>query len=233
MINHTNLMLEILTKIDYRLSKNAFSRPQYQVEIILSRLVKIKKGMFSNLLDVGGGYDGHYRNILKKITAQYQNLEIKKGLNVDIVGSVYKLPLKSSTYDLITSFMVMEHLNKPLEALKECHRVLEKKGYIVLTTVQYWHTHSYPSDYYRYTKYGLEYLLKEAGFRLITIWSHGGPFLVVFHAIELNIPNSVRTIYSICFYPLMNWLDWIFFKHEDKRRPNNDSVGWSVIAQKI
>ena len=233
MINMNKLIQEILAKIDYRLSKRANSRPQYQVEMILSKLKKIHNFPFKNLLDVGGGYDGRYRGVLEKVAKKYQNLEIEKGKNVDIVGSVYKLPLKPSTYDLVTNFMVLEHLNKPLDALQECHRVLDRKGYIALTTVQYWHTHSYPSDYYRYTRYGLEYLFKEAGFKIIDMWSHGAPYLVVFHAIELNIPDSFRTIYSIFFYGLMNWLDWVFFRHEDKRKPNNDSVGWSVIAQKI
>ncbi len=223
----------ILSKVDYKLSPQAFSRANYQVILILQRLRIIHKEKFRILLDVGGGFDARYRRLLEEITEKYQNLELVKGTNVDMVGSVYNIYQKPSTYDLVTNFMVLEHLNRPLEALKECHRVLKKNGYIALTTVQYWHTHSYPSDYYRYTKYGLEYLFREAGFKIIDIWSHGGPFLVVFHAIELNIPDSLRTIYSICFYRSMDWLDWLFFKHEDKRKPNNDSVGWSVIAQKI
>ena len=223
----------ILSKVDYKLSPQAFSRANYQVILILQRLRIIHKEKFRILLDVGGGFDARYRRLLEEITEKYQNLELVKGTNVDMVGSVYNIYQKPSTYDLVTNFMVLEHLNRPLEALKACHRVLKKNGYIALTTVQYWHTHSYPSDYYRYTKYGLEYLFREAGFKIIDIWSHGGPFLVVFHAIELNIPDSLRTIYSICFYRSMDWLDWLFFKHEDKRKPNNDSVGWSVIAQKI
>ena len=223
----------ILSKVDYKLSPQAFSRANYQVILILQRLRIIHKEKFRILLDVGGGFDARYRRLLEEITEKYQNLELVKGTNVDMVGSVYNIYQKPSTYDLVTNFMVLEHLNRHLEALKECHRVLKKNGYIALTTVQYWHTHSYPSDYYRYTKYGLEYLFREAGFKIIDIWSHGGPFLVVFHAIELNIPDSLRTIYSICFYRSMDWLDWLFFKHEDKRKPNNDSVGWSVIAQKI
>lgn len=224
---------ELLAKVDYRLSSNAFSRAQYQVELICEKLSFLHKTKFNRLLDVGGGFDGHYRNLLQKLTRKYQNVEIKRGTNVDLVGSVYKLPLKSSGCDLVTMLMVLEHLNMPLDALKECHRALQRKGIIALTTVQYWHTHNYPSDYYRYTKYGLEYLFKKAGFKIISIWSHGGPFLVIFHSVELNLPNPFRTIYSICFYRLMDWLDWVYFKHEDKRRPNSDSVGWSVIAEKI
>lgn len=223
----------LLNKIDFRLSPHAFSRPQYQVKLILERLKRFRNIKFRKLLDIGGGYDARYRTLLEGVSEKYINLEIESGPNVDVVGSVYKLPEKLSGCDLITMFMVLEHLSEPLAALKECNKILKKTGYLALTTVQYWHTHSYPSDYYRYTKYGLKYLFKKSGFKVVRIWSIGGPFLVIFHTIELNIPNSLRTIYSICFYRLMDWLDWIFFKHEDKRKPNNDSVGWSVIAQKI
>ncbi len=221
-----------LAKIDYRLSPHASSRASYQVDLILKVLHKLNKGKFKNVLDVGGGFDGRYRSQITDISIKYQNLEIEPGPNVDLVGSAYKLPT-NSLYNLITSFMVLEHLNEPLKALRESNRVLTKKGYLALTTVQYWHTHSHPSDYYRYTRYGLEYLLKQSGFKVVKIWSHGGPFLVLFHVIELNLPNWSRTIYSICFYRMMDFLDSYFFKHEDKRKPNNDSVGWSVIAQKI
>lgn len=226
-------LLEVLSKIDYRFSRNAFSRPQYQVLLLVNKINSITKRKFNILLDVGGGFTGVYKSLLSPLTNKYINLEIKRGSGVDIVGSVYKIPLKNNSVDAETLFMVLEHLNEPKRALIECNRVLKKGGYLILTTVQYWHTHSYPSDYYRYTKYGLEYIFEESGFNVVNIWSMGGPFLVIFHAIELNIPNSMRTIYSIGFYRLMDWLDWIFFKHEDKRRPNNDSVGWSVIAQKI
>lgn len=227
-----NRFKTLLNKIDYKISRSAFSRPRFQVELIIRKLFKINK-KFSSVLDIGGGFEAAYRPNLIAIADSYFNLEIKKGRNVDIVGSVYDIPKSNSSFDLTTAFMVLEHLSEPLQALKECNRVLKKQGILAITTVQYWHTHSYPSDYYRYTKFGLQYLLKQSGFKIIKIWSHGGPFLVLFHVIELNLPNSLRAIYSIFFYKLMDWLDWHFFKHEDKRKPNNDSVGWSVIAQKI
>jgi len=222
---------QLLAKIDFRISPTAFSRPQHQVDLLLNRLKKIRRGTLNKLLDIGGGYDGRYRKKLEAISSKYINLEITKGPNVDLVGSVYKIPSRSSSIDLISMFMVLEHLNEPKKALLECRRVLKKSGYLILTTVQYWHTHSYPSDYYRYTKFGLEYLLKESGFKIINIWSHGGPFLVNFHSIELNLEGIPRTLFSILFYRLADYLDWVFFKHNDRRK-NFDSVGWSVIAIK-
>ena len=221
----------LLSKIDYRLSRSAFSRPQYQVKLLVQSVQKIHPGSFSNLVEIGGGYEQRYKALLSSLTTKYLNLELKKGEGVDVVGSVYALPFKNNSIEAETLFMVMEHLSEPKDALLECARVLKKDGYLLLTTVQYWHTHNHPSDYLRYTKAGLEYYCKQAGFKVVKIWSMGGPFLVIFHAIELNIPDWSRSFYSIIFYPLANWLDFVVFQHEDKRT-YSDSVGWSLIAQK-
>ncbi|MBP9814620.1 class I SAM-dependent methyltransferase [Candidatus Woesebacteria bacterium] len=221
----------ILSKIDYRLSRFAFSRPQYQVELLVQRIKKIHPKYFNSLVEIGGGYEQRYKRLLSSLTTKYLNLELKKGDGVDVVGSVYKLPFKNNSIEVETLFMVMEHLNEPKDALLECTRVLKKDGYLLITTVQYWHTHNHPSDYLRYTKAGLEYYCKQAGLNIVKIWSMGGPFLVIFHAIELNIPDWLRTPYSIVFYSLANWLDLRVFQHEDKR-VYSDSVGWSIIAQK-
>lgn len=227
-----DLFVQLLNKLDYRLSSTAFSRPQFQTKIIVEKIRNFGKNIkISRLLDIGGGQESQYKSILSSITKEYLNLEIKKGPYVDIVGSVYKIPSPDSSVNVITLFMVLEHLKKPLEALKECRRVLAAGGYLAVTTVQYWHTHNHPNDYFRYTKEGLKYLCKEAGFKVVEVWSMGGPFLVIFHAIELNLPGVWRTIFSILFYRIFDWLDWFTFKHDDKRE-HPDSVGWSLIAKK-
>jgi SAM-dependent methyltransferase len=199
--------------------------------LIVKRLREYEHNFNSYLLDIGGGQKPQYKPLLKPLAKKYINLEIVKGPGVDIVGSIYDIPMKDSSVDVATMFMVLEHLHDPLKGLQEASRVLKKGGYLGLTTVQYWHEHAHPSDFFRYTRFGLRYLLRTAGFRIVKMWSIGGPFLVVFHAIELNLPSVWRTIFSILFYRLFDWLDWIVYKHNDTRE-NPDSVGWSLIAQK-
>lgn len=225
-------LLEILSKIDYRFSYDVFSRPSHQVRLISKKVGRLKKIRVHKLLDIGGGLYPQYKTLLAPLAIKYLNLEIKKSPQVNIVGSIYEIPLKEASVDIATLFMVLEHLNNPLKGLQEAHRVLKRGGYLGLTTVQYWHTHNHPNDFFRYTKQGLEYLCKKAGFKVVDIWSIGGPFLVIFHAIELNLPGAWRTIFSIFFYRLFDWLDWIVFKHNDTRE-QSDSVGWALIAKKI
>lgn len=50
---------------------------------------------------------------------------------------------------------------------------------MLLTAPLFWHLHEEPRDFYRYTKYGLEYLFTTAGFRIIEISPLSG-FIVTF-----------------------------------------------------
>lgn len=222
---------QLLSKLDFRISGGAFSRPAKQVAMLVGKLQELLPGQLQTILDIGGGAPPQYKHLFAPLARQYKNLEIKKGEGVDIVGSTYKIPLKNSSVDIASMFMVLEHLERPLDALIEVNRILSKNGYLLATTVQYWHTHNHPNDYFRYTKSGLEYICKSAGFKIVDIWSIGGPFLVIFHTIELNLPGLWRTLFSIVFYRLFDWLDWKIFNHSDTRR-ESDSVGWSFIVKK-
>ncbi len=45
-----------------------------------------------------------------------------------------KLPIKDSQYDCVISFDCIEHLERPLDFLRECKRILNKKGKIIVAT---------------------------------------------------------------------------------------------------
>lgn len=47
---------------------------------------------------------------------------------VDLLASTYSLPFKDETFDRVCMFEVLEHLEKPTEALREIGRVLKHGG---------------------------------------------------------------------------------------------------------
>lgn len=208
--------------------RHTFSSPERQIALLVEKASKIKGWGNNKILDVGGGLMNR-RSELEKL-GECITLDIKKYPWVDVVGDAEDLPLEEKSFDIVAAFMILEHLKNPGKALGEFYRVLKPKGLVLLTTVQYWHTHAHPNDYYRFTKEGLKYLFSEADFEIKKIWSMGGPFLVVFHAIELNLPPWFRKFFLL-LAPLFNFLDEYFSNHEDKRKLF-DSVGWSVLAEK-
>jgi SAM-dependent methyltransferase len=192
----------------------------------------VKHAEKGKVLDAGAG-GGQYQKLLSGL-GTYVSVDIVS--NNDVVASLYRLPFKDNTFDSVGCFMVLEHLAEPALAMLECNRVLRRGGTLLLTTPQYWHFHSWPNDYFRYTKEGLRYLSKKANFEIVHIHSMGGPFLVLFHVIDVNFRLYGGSFRRLLIYtPLMllfNTLDSIFFRHED-RRSESDSVGWALVARKL
>jgi ubiquinone/menaquinone biosynthesis C-methylase UbiE len=85
----------------------------------------------------------------------------RKGADIDVVASIYKLPFKDENFDNILCTEVLEHLSTPEKAIQEMKRVLKKGGYLILTTRFLFPLHDIPDDYYRFTKYGLKQLFKD------------------------------------------------------------------------
>lgn len=87
--------------------------------------------------------------------------DIVDGHGVDLVGDAHSLPFEDNKFEIILCTEVLEHLHSPQVALSEMYRVLNKGGILILTTRFIFPIHSAPYDYYRYTEYGLRYLLKD------------------------------------------------------------------------
>jgi ubiquinone/menaquinone biosynthesis C-methylase UbiE len=68
----------------------------------------------------------------------------------------------------------LEHIRRPQDLMNEIGRVLAPGGHLLMNVpFMYW-LHEMPYDYYRYTRYGLEHLISEAGMRLMEVEAIGG-----------------------------------------------------------
>ena len=87
-----------------------------------------------------------------------------------------KIDMEDNEADSIISLSVMEHLCEPQIFLNESHRILKDGGIIIIQVPWQWWVHEAPHDYFRYTPYGLKYLLEKAGFRDIKVEAQNGFF---------------------------------------------------------
>ena len=96
-------------------------------------------------------------------------------LKADIVANLNEaLPIENQVADSVISLSVMEHLREPQLFLSEAHRILKPGGAIILQVPFMWWVHEAPHDYFRYTRYGLEYMFEKAGFSAIQIYPQTG-----------------------------------------------------------
>jgi SAM-dependent methyltransferase len=103
-----------------------------------------------------GGKEGHYSHLLN--CDQVVNLDLVSRARIDVQGDLHALPFEGESIDVILMTEVLEHLEEPWVALRECHRVLRARGLLVITTRFMYPMHDV-HDYYRYTHEGLQHLL--------------------------------------------------------------------------
>lgn len=134
------------------------------------------------LVDVGCGAKP-YSTLTQGIVTRHigvDHSETKHGLgNIDVIASCYDTTLPDASADTVLCTFVLEHLERPQDAVREMHRLLKPGGYLILAAPLFWHLHEEPRDFYRYTKYGLTHLFTTAGFDVVEIKALSG-FIVTF-----------------------------------------------------
>jgi SAM-dependent methyltransferase len=114
-------------------------------------------------------------------------------LKADIVSDLNKpLPIEDGAADNVISFQVLEHLFEPRTMLSEAFRILKPGGRFFLSVPFQWRIHEAPHDYFRYTKYGLKYLLENAGFKHVDIKETSGFWSMWFLKLNYQTQRLVR-----------------------------------------
>lgn len=113
------------------------------------------------ILNIGSGGEVYER--LKHLTnVTIIQTDIDEARKPDIVADVCDMPMfDDNTIDAIFMIEVLEHVSEPWRAIPEINRVLKKKGKLILSTPFIFPIHDEPYDFYRYTQYGLQHLLKD------------------------------------------------------------------------
>lgn len=130
------------------------------------------------VVDLGCGTAPYKDEILKKadeyIGVDWYN-SFHDQTNVDVFADLTaELPFAADYADTVTSFQVLEHLSEPSFFLSECQRILRPGGKLFVTVPFMWNVHEAPHDYFRYTRHGLEHLLKKNGFDEISVVENTG-----------------------------------------------------------
>lgn len=145
----------------------------------LEKARKFCPALKGKVLDIGCG-DKPYKKFLNK-DSRYFGMEYQAHAHKpDVLGDVIRLPFKDMAFGAILFNEVIEHIPDPNKGLKEIYRVLKKDGKLFLTTPMYWRLHYVPHDYFRFTNYGLAYLLKSNNFDVCQIERMGGFFSIMF-----------------------------------------------------
>ncbi len=149
------------------------------------------------VVDIGGGlrilkgkgnrYDAKRAAIVPSLgDVEYVVLDPVADYGPDIVGDIHALPFPDNSQPAVICESVLEHVEDPIRAVRELHRVLEPGGYLYVYVpfLFYYHAEkSYYKDYWRFTKDAVALLFKD--FSSAEIQRARGPMETLVHLTPL------------------------------------------------
>lgn len=188
----------------------------------------------ARLLDAGAG-EGNYRGFFPQ--QRYIGLDLAVGdaawdySKLDVLGDLSALPFRDGAFDAALNVVTLEHVREPARVLTELARTLRPSGRLLLIVPHEWEEHQQPHDYFRYTRYGVEYLLRRAGFAQFEIRPVGGFFRLLsrrlFNALQF-FPGPLMLIAALFFVPPALALPLL----EPLDRRQNFTLGYICFARK-
>lgn len=144
------------------------------------------------LIDIGCG-EKPYLEMLAPYVTEHVGLDHittrHESHRIDVFGKADEIPAQDGAFNSAVCTAVLEHLEEPERALRECFRVLTQGGHAIYTVPFIWHLHEEPRDFFRFSKHGLRYLFEKVGFEIIEIKALSG-FWVTFG--QLFVYNLYR-----------------------------------------
>ena len=115
-----------------------------------------------------------------------------KAPGVQVLADAHRLPFGDTTFDIVYSVAVLEHVQRPWLVADEIRRVLKPGGHVVLE-LPFLNVIHAEHDYFRFTDRGIRALFDQNRFEpvLEQVGSGGGSFLSVF--LTMYVRNFVPT----------------------------------------
>jgi len=115
------------------------------------------------VLDIGSGWSPFINLFPKIISVDFLNFP-----STNLVCDISKqIPLASSSIDSVIITNLLEHIPSPSNLLSEINRIMKNEAKMYLSVPFLNAVHQPPHDYFRYTNFQLENMMKQSGFEII------------------------------------------------------------------
>lgn len=149
--------------------------------------------LYGKTLDLGCGRMP-YRELFSNSSLIGMDIHSPHNDKIQVASIFYDpsgpLPCQNNEYDNVFCSQVLEHVLDPGRFLDEINRILRVDGKLLITMPFIWGEHEQPSDYQRYTSFGLKNLIKSHGFEIISYHNTG-------HGITTLFQLTLSYIYTV------------------------------------
>jgi SAM-dependent methyltransferase len=159
----------------------------------------------SRVLDAGAG-DQKYRHLFAH--CEYESADFEQ-VNKPYAKSTYvcsleAIPVEDARFDAIIFTQVMEHLPKPMMALRELGRVLKPGGTMICSAPLFYQEHEQPYDFYRYTQFAWRAMMKEVGLDILRMeWLEG-----YFGTVAYQLESAAKYLPTRAYRTVPGALGW-------------------------
>lgn len=191
---------------------------------------KYIKGHNRSLLDFGCG-ECPYKPIIAPHVKSYIGADITLNEHAQLLinPETGHIDVGDNHFDTLLSTQVLEHVISPTNYLREAHRVLQQDGLLILSTHGYWMYHPDPTDFWRWTRDGLEKIIRDEGFEIVETLGIFNRFTsglqLMQDALIHKLPNGPRQVWNSIFAVLQLIFD-------NGRLNNRDASVYMVVAKK-
>lgn len=182
------------------------------------------------LLDYGCG-DCPYKPLFAPHVGQYAGADIDRNPHADILIELPsgRVAADDARFDVLLSTQVLEHVTDPATYLQEAHRLLRPDGLLVLSTHGYWIYHPDPTDFWRWTRDGLEKTIMREGFEIVEslgIFNRFASGLQLFQdGLLFKLPKPIRFLWT-------GWFSLLQLIFDNGSLHNRDASVFMVVARK-
>jgi len=151
-------------------------------------LEELRDHMNGRVLEIGNGRvgrRGRFRPPVEEVE-MWIYLDLEDNRRPHVQADVERLPLEDAVFDTVVCLEVLEYVTRPQAALSEIRRVLKRGGKLILAT-PFLHRADTPHDYWRFTEYGLRYLLQQTGFDVVWLRAQGSALGVAVNILKYAI----------------------------------------------
>jgi len=155
---------------------------------VINKLLPYVEG---RVLDLGAG-SAKYKDILLKKATDYVACDVQYNKNINVICDVANLVFPAESFDTVISTQVLEHVKNPFVVVSEIKKVLKPGGCAIITVPFMIPYHPDPHDNFRFSKEGLETLVKSQNFEVVESGIYGGIFMVFSAMIQFSWFNPYK-----------------------------------------
>jgi ubiquinone/menaquinone biosynthesis C-methylase UbiE len=199
------------------------------------------------VLDAGAG-TGSDKKIFNNIDIKYKGIDLGVGHKDWDYSEIISANLENldfvhdNTFHIVMLIQVMEHLKDPKKVLTELNRVGKKGSKIFIAVPQSQSVHQVPYDFYRFTPYGLKYLLESTSYKVLSIrpqlyGDNIANYQRIKWSLDYTYENECLSVFNKFFINLLKY-NLLLYKHflkvlDTKSKRHISPIGYFVIAEKI